>query len=626
MQGHFRLGPWLVRSSLNTATRNGTMKRLTPKAMEVLVCLAEHAGEPVAKEKLVERVWPETFVGDDALKGLVAEIRRVLEDDAKEPRIIETIPKRGYRLIAPVEWQDRQPETQPGQTRSAIVGFLAKPNRKLWVSGLAIFASALFLMLFAGANLDRVRNWLRPRPSAQIHSIAVLPLRNLSTDVNQEYLCDGLTDGLITDLAQIDSLKVISHTSTMQYKDTKKTLPEIAHELNVDGIIEGTVQRSGNRLLVTAQLVHAPIDKHLWADSYERDMQDVFLLEREVAGDIARQIQTRLTTESQPIVSPRKPTNLNALDAYLQGNFHLNKYGRGSGVEEASKAAEYFQRAIAADPEFVPAYIGMARAHDDLPHASHENRVIERRAVEKILQLDPNSQEAHLIQADIKWEEWDWWGAEEEFRRVIALNPNNADAHHQLCLLLSHAGRLEEAMKDCQVAQELDPNNDHLSELLYERGDNDRAIAIRRMMIERHPDDGAAHYGLSQFYAQKGMYKDSVEELAKVFELYGYPETSRKIRGAFAVSGYQGAMRQAAEKLEHLHATEQWFVPVNLADIYAALGEKDRALYWLEQAYAHHDMIEAGFPADYMGVDPMLVSLRSDQRFQNLLRGMRLPP
>jgi TolB-like protein/DNA-binding winged helix-turn-helix (wHTH) protein/Tfp pilus assembly protein PilF len=617
----FRVAAWLIEPRLNTVSRNGTTVHLEPKVMEVLVCLARHAGEPVTKDELLQTVWLDTFVTDDVLKRSISELRRVLEDDARESRIIQTIPKRGYRLIAPVK-----PLNTPQRTSPELQSPESRKTGRNWQT-LAALSTGLAAVLLIALSAPILRERLTgKRVSLQIRSVAVLPLENLSGDPSQEYFSDGMTDGLITDLAQVGSLKVISRTSSMQYKQTKKSLPEIARELNVDGIVEGTVQRSGDRVRITAQLIRGTSDKHLWANTYERDMRDVFALERDVTADIARQVQARLATGSQMIPSAPHPTNLNALEAYLQGNYYLNKYGRGSGVEEANKAAAYFQQAIDADPNFAPAYIGMARAHGDLPLGSREDQAIKRRAEDKALQLDPNSPEAQLIQANIKWGDLDWAGAAQEFRQVIVLNPNSPDAHDQLCFLLGETGHLDEAWGECQIAQELDPNNDHLSQILYERGDYDRAIAVRRMMIERHPDDGSLHYGLSQFYAQKGMYKESVEELEKTVTLYAYAKTAANIHRAFATSGYRGAMRQAAKELEHLHATGQMFVPMNLADVYATLGEKDRALYWLEQAVAHRDMIQLGFPADYLGVDPMLVSLHTDPRFKDLMHRIGLPP
>lgn len=412
MEGDFQLGPWLVRPNLNTATCNGTSNRLTPKAVEVLVCLAQHAGEPVPREKLIEKVWPETYVGDDALKGLIAEIRRALEDDAKQPRIIETIAKRGYRLIAPVEWVEGRPGAAAEQIQPETVRGSLASKRTFRLVAWAILVGAFFFLVLGALNVASVRNWLRPKGSAQIRSIAVLPLRNLSADPNQEYLCDGLTDGLITDLAQIDSLKVISHTSTMQYKDAKKSLPEIAKELNVDGIIEGTVQRSGDRVRITAQLIHGPSDKHIWANTYERGIGEVFALERYVTEDIAREVQVRLTAPNGVQPPPPRPVDSRVLEAYLQGNFYLNRYGEGSGEEELKKASEYFQQAIAIDPNFALAYLGLANAHGGLLRGSSEDAALVKKNVEKAVELDPNNSDAQEALGFIKWQPYlDWGGA-----------------------------------------------------------------------------------------------------------------------------------------------------------------------------------------------------------------------
>ena len=406
----FRVAAWLIEPRLNTVSRNGTTVHVEPKVMEVLVCLARHAGEPVTKDELLQTVWLDTFVTDDVLKRSISELRRVFEDDARESRIIQTIPKRGYRLIVPVEPVNGAQVISP-----ALQDPESRRGRKWWIAALASSSLAgLLSILLATINGRSLRERLVGKSAyPQIRSIAVLPLENLSGDPSQEYFSDAMTDALITGLAQIGSLKVISRTSSMQYKQTGKSLPEIARELNVDGIVEGTVQRSGDRVRITAQLIQGSSDKHLWANSYERDVRDVFALERNVTEDVARQVQARLTTESQTRPSQPPPTNLIALEAYLQGNYHLNKYGGGSGAEEATKAAEYFQHAIDADPNFAPAYIGMAVAHGGLPLGSREDQTIKRSAEAKALQLDPNSLEAQLIQANIKWGDLDWAGAEQ---------------------------------------------------------------------------------------------------------------------------------------------------------------------------------------------------------------------
>ena len=624
MERSFRVGAWRVEPGLNTVARNGTTLRLESKVMEVLLCLAEHAGEAVSKEKLLQTVWPGTFVSDDVLFRSVSELRRILEDDAREPTIIQTIPKRGYRLVAPVEWvdevQESKAEASP-ETRVAVVN-----TRKFWLGALVVISAAVLLVLL-GANAGKLRARITGKMDApQIHSLAVLPLRSLSSDPNQEYFSDGTTDALITDLAQISSLKVISHTSTLQYKETKKSLPEIARELNADGIIEGTVQRSGDRVRITAQLIYGPSDKHLWANTYDGDLRDVFALERDVTEDIARQVQARVTTQNQASPRSPRPVDPKVLEAYLQGKYHLNQQGKGAGDEEMREAQKYFQQAIDGDPNFAPAYLGLADAHGELLLGTSEDVAIGRRAIEKAVELDPNSSD---VRTELGYGKWlpnlDWRGAEEELRRAVALNPDNANAHYVLCGVLSAMGRAQEGLPDCRIAQQLDPLNDNSSLPLYLARDYDGSIAILRFMLQKDPNNGKFHCFLFNDYAKKEMYKEAIQEQVQCYALFGFPEVAANLQHAYAVSGYQGAVKQWAKDLEHLQVTKKAFLPGNLAIAYAILGDKDRAFYWLNQAYEHRETVSIDGGIFFLAAEPLYDPLRSDPRFKDLLRRVGLP-
>lgn len=618
----FRIANWLIECQLNAVSRDGRTVHLEPKLMDVLACLARYGGEPVTKEELLQTVWPNTFVSDDVLKRAISELRRVFDDDAHEPRIIQTIPKRGYRLMVPVEpVNDKQKATAAFGSANTSGVILDWRRPALRWSGLA----ALLFVLLCGVYSFRERLGAKAA-SHQISSIAVLPLVNLSGDPAQEYLPAAMTDALITDLAQIGSLKVISRTSSMWYKEMKRSLPEIAKELNVDAVIEGSVQRSGDRVRVGVQLIEARSDRHLWAGSYERDLRDVFVLEREVTADIARQVRERLTAPTRSAVRHSQPANPKALEAYLQASYHLNRYGRGSGEQEKRKAAEYFQQAINLDSNFVLAYIGLASAHDDLPVSSRKDREIERKAAEKALALDPNSSEAVGMLSNLRWQiDFDWAAAEKGYRQAIGLNPNNAEVRQQFCMLLAEMGRWEEASRECQVAQELDPGNAHLPFVFYWRGEYDQAIAMLRMMIERHPDDGAQRYLLFECYAQKANYSDSIKELEKTLALYGLTAEASSLHRTFERSGYRTALGEFANDVERLQTAGKFFLPVNLADIYAILGQRDRAFFWLERAYQDREQVSTGEPVDFIMVDPLLSPLRSDPRFKDLVHRIGLP-
>ena len=630
----------VVLYELLTGHRPYRLKEHTPAEMERAIC----EQEPETPSTVISRVESETSsdgrpitktpeLVSQTREGQPDKLRRRLRGDL-DNIVLKSLQKEPQRRYESVEEfsQDigRHLQHLPVKARqSTLVYRVSKFVQRRKTEAMAVLASvtAIAALLFAFNIVGLRDRFLEGASTTRIRSLAVLPLANLSGDAAQDYFSDGMTDALITDLSKIASLRVISRTSTTRYKKTEKPIPQIARELNVDGIIEGTVQRSGDRVRITAQLIYGPSDKHIWANTFERDMQDVFTLERDVTQEIARQIQARLTEPNQAPPAQPRPINLKALDAYLQGKYYLNREGRGSGDEEKRKAQEYFQQAMDADPGFVPAYIGMVRAHDDLLLPSNNDFTIRRTAAEKAVALDPSSSDAHLALGVVRMvDEWDWPRAEEELRRAIALNPNSADAHTVLGAFLDFMGRMDESWKEFQIAQELDPNNDHLSVTLEARGQYDRAIELLQRMVQSHPDDGFAHYWLSRNYAESGTFEESVSELEQATALFGMSEISADLHRAFATSGYRGAMRQWAKDLELLHAAHQIFLPRIVADAYASLGDKDRSFYWLEQAYQHRDVVGVSGGLLELKIDHRLDSLRSDPRFTDLLRRVGLPP
>jgi TolB-like protein/DNA-binding winged helix-turn-helix (wHTH) protein len=606
--------------------KSGMRQKIAGQPFEVLGVLLERPGEIVTREELQQRIWPkDTFVDYDlALRKAITRLREVLGDSAENPRFIETVPRKGYRFIAPLKTNGAAgPLTElsanktPPSRRNVRIGIVIGIV-------LVIGAAALSLAALGFVPSDSWHRLFGKATTPQIRSIAVLPLQNLSADPAQEYFSDGLTDALITDLAQLGSVKVISRTSSMQYKQTKRSLPEIAHELNVDGIIEGAVQRSGDRVRITAQLVHGPSDKHLWAGSYERDMRDIFALERDVTEEITRQVRAKLRTPNNTLT--RLPVSPKALDLYLQGNYYLVTGERHLDDEEKRKAGDYFQQAIDLEPNFAPAYIGLANAHSLLALGSREDAATRRAAGEKAFALDASSSDALVVLGDIRWMDFDWAGAEQEYRQALALNPNSAAAHEGLGYLVGAMGRLDEGLREAQLAQELDPNEDHLDIILEWRGDYDRAIELDQKLAQIHPYDAILRAELYRCYLAKGAHPQAIEELVRAVNLVGRSDIGSNLWHAFTTSGYRGAMKEWAKALEQMYTAKQGFWPEYLGAAYAAIGDKDRAFYWLNQAYEHREMVSHDWGLTILKVDPLLAPLRSDPRFNDLLRRVGLPP
>lgn len=629
MSNDFRVGHWVVRPSLNTVSENGTSTRLEPKVMEVLVCLASRPGEPVPKDTIIKAVWPDTFVSDDVLIRSVSELRRVFEDDAREPQFIETIPKRGYRLVAAVTPMNGNVAADGGAAQVVDGQKWAGRNWKVaWISAAGL---VLVCGLLVGFDVGDLRAHIFGG-TPPIHSLAVLPLKNLSDDPSQKYFASGMTEELITDLSQISALRVISRTSSEVYEDTHKTLPEIARELNVDAVIEGSVERSGDRVRITAQLIYAPQDKNLWARSYDRNLQDALGLQGALASAIADEIRIQVAPQEHARLRSPHQVRATVLDNYLEGNYHLHRVGRGAVDDEQHQAADYFQRAIDEDPAFAPAYIGLAYSHAPILRApglmnpTPKDYEVRKAATEKAVQLDPQSAEAHELMGNLYAEDWNWSQAEEELRRAIALNPNNAENHDEFATFLIATGRLNEGLKEEHLAQELDPKSDRLSGALSYEGKYDGAIALQLRDLQRDPNDGYAHYGLFQTYALAGKYPEAIQELKQAGQLFGFGAMLPEMNDAFKSGGFKDAVRSVAGNLERLQTGGQVYMPDILAEFYGVIGDKDRAFYWLDDAYRHKHSTGAGGGLIWLKGNPMYASLRSDPRYADLVRRVGLPP
>jgi TolB-like protein/DNA-binding winged helix-turn-helix (wHTH) protein len=628
VDGNFLVGPWLVRPSLNTVSRASTSLHLEPKVMQVLVCLAKCPGEALAKEQLMKSVWPDTFVTDDVLKRCISELRRVFEDDAHEPRIIETIPKRGYRLLMPVDWENESPDS-PVARHQLENNLLRSKEGKPWVPKLGITAAIAVLLLLCVLGLDAVRTWQRSRGIHQIQSLAVLPLQNLSGDPAQEYFSDGMTDALITDLAQIASLKVISRTSSMQYKQSRKSLPEIASELNVDGIIEGTVQRSGNRVRITAQLIHGPSDKHLWAQTYERDLQDALQVQKEIAHDTVAGISASLGASPTLPPASRYPLNTEAYDDYLKGR----TYVRRAAQHDVVKGMEFLERSIRHDPNYAPAYAELSYAYQVLAMFNHRSprEVLPKAkaAAMKALALDENFAEAHSSLGLIYGQfEWDWEGEERELKRAIELDPNSSIAHQRYSVHLITLRRTTDAIREVSTARELDPfsPSQHSTASYVFRAARQYDLALReaRRAVEIDPDDPIGRSNLAATLGAMGMHKEAFKVWLQYLSLDGDGDLAKKLETkAKELSGPGDPGPRLAHITLNYYQEKmktQYVAALTIAAVYIDLGDKDKMFEWLNKAYEEHS---TGLYD--IAVEPPSESIRADPRFQDLLRRMNLP-
>jgi len=615
--------------------KHGMQVRLQKQPFQVLAMLLEHAGEVVTREELQKNLWPaDTFVDfDHGLNKAINKIRDALGDSAESPRFLETVSRRGYRFLAEVKHVDDsslavptpKPQVLAGSPGSEVAKAAPQPAAgKRFAAALTWkrlgALLAVLLVIFAASAL-----YFKNRPSsASICSLAVLPLESLSGDASQDYFADGMTDELITDLGQISALRVISRTSVMSYKRARKPLPQIARELNVDGIVEGTVLRSGNQVRITAQLIKASDDKHLWARSYEGDLRDTLALQNRVARSIAEEIRINVNPREQTELKSVKVVNPQAYESYLKGRFFWNK----RTADGLKVAAAYFNQAVEEDPGYAQAYSGLADTYallGDWQYAvmtPKEALPKAKAAATKALELDNTLGEAHNSLAFcLDGFDWDFASAEKEFRRAIELNPNYATAHHWYAWHLSLLGRNEQAISEMKKAKDLDPLsliiNADLAELFLIAHSYDESIQQSRRTIEMDANFALAHNQLAQAYLQKQMFAETVAELQKAIQLSaGSPTFTANLARAYAAMGRR---KEATELLDDLkkHSSPGYSRASEIAAVYVALGDNDRAMTWLEQGF------EERFNPGVLlrpGFDP----IRSDARFQNLLHRIGL--
>jgi len=642
----FRFGPFEVKPAARELFKNGIRIKLRGQPYLILELLLSRAGEVVTRNEIREKLWSaDTFVDfEHGLNTSVKKLRQVLCDSVEEPRYIETVPRLGYRLIAPVETiAQQQPKAPSGPAEtsaelisSAASGFetpsseWSRSRLRFWVLGsVAAAAVAIAVVLaFLGPNarfLGSPKAGMSGGNSgAQFRSIAVLPLENLSSDSAQEYFVDGMTAELISDLAQIGSLRIISRTSAMHFKGSHEPLRQIARELNVDAVVEGSVLRAGDRVRITAELTDARSDRNLWSKSYERDQHDVLALQREVSLAIAQQVKATLTAQERTALSAARPVDVKAYEAYLQGRFYLNQ----RTPEAFSRGIDYFQQAIAKDPEYALAYAGLADGYWLLAsygvQPANEVMPKAKAAALKALQLEETLAEAHTSLAQIQWSyEWELPAAEKSYKRALELAPGYATAHHWYALYLASLGHGQEALAQMAQAQSLDPLSPIIGANLawchYLAHQYSQAIQQARKTLQQYPNFAPAHEVLGQAYAESGMPDQAISELREAIrEPGGDPLLQAELAYAYGISGKR---EEAIAILKKLDTASEPGSPSSYARavIYVGLGNSDEAFRWLEKTYEERDIRLIN-----LKVHPVFARLRPDARLSELERRIGL--
>jgi TolB-like protein/DNA-binding winged helix-turn-helix (wHTH) protein/Tfp pilus assembly protein PilF len=638
---------------------------LPPRAFDTLLVLVENSGRLLEKDAIMRTVWRDAVVEENNLSQVIYLLRRALHDGENGTRYIETVPKRGYRFVAlvserevrqEVAFPQDQPSLMPARHAHDING-RSEPHRgeaeasqsvashagpqddristrniisvpwwaqKSRILALVEVAVLLVVLLYLLGNLWRQR--MAGDDQAPIRSLAVLPLQNLSSDPSQEYFADGMTDELITDLAQIHQLKVVSKTSVMRYKWTRDPLPQIGRDLGVDAVIEGSVVRSGEQVRITAQLIRTSTDHHIWAEAYDGNLKDILSLQARVAEAITDEVELNLTAEESGRLRRAHVVNPEAFDLYLRGRYNWNR----RNTEAFQQAIEYYRQAIAKDPSFALAYAGLADSYTLLAlyGASAGALTAARESAQKALQMDDSLAEAHTSLAAVKiLNEWDWSGAEREFRRAIELNPNCAQAHHWYGnLLLGPEGRHDEAIAQLKRAGELDPLSPIITAdtgfAYYLAGRYDLALQRYQQVLATNPNFLPVHFYLAKYYRQTGEYDLWLRELVADQILAGQPAAAQTLQQLYAEGGFNAVMRKMAQvdpASEKVKGTGSGQGLCATAEANAALGREASALTALEGCYRWENVALI-----YLKVDPAWANLRAQPRFQELEQRIRL--
>jgi TolB-like protein/DNA-binding winged helix-turn-helix (wHTH) protein/Tfp pilus assembly protein PilF len=625
----YRFGAFQLDVRRQELLKHGIRIRLQRKPFQVLTELVQRPGDVVTREELRRQLWPDgTFVDfDEGVNTAVKRLRTSLGDSPSNPIYLETVTGYGYRFIAPVSCAEPESEASPKRETPAgmhpnLPAELESPSshrRRFWLW----FSMAVLAVSAVTVSIYRLGS--RRATPTPIQSIAVLPLENLSGDRSQDYFAEGITDEIITHLAKLGGPKVISRASAMHYKGTQKQVPEIARELNVGALVEGSVQRSGDRVRVRVQLIQADTDRHLWAEEYDRQLSDMLGLEADLARDIAQQIQIQLDEKQQRNLERNPTLNPRAFEDYLQGRH----YWALRTQESLTKAVEYFNRAIQEDPNQARIYAGLAQCYIVLPFfgvaSETEAYPKAREAALRALALDDSLAEAHLSVAEVRlYLDWDFAGAEREFKRTLDLNPNYSTGHQWYGEFLSIMGRHPEAIREQEAALALDPLSPIIHHqaagTLRDAGKYDEALEQYTEALKLNPNFLSAYEAVSWSFRRQGKFVESIEALRRAAPLWGFRAAAMsrefdKLKSAYTADGKAGYLRQSLEVHKH-YARSSYY----LARDYAELGDREAAVAELERSYRNHDI-----EVLWLLADPEVESIHSDPRVQRLIRAIGFP-
>jgi TolB-like protein/DNA-binding winged helix-turn-helix (wHTH) protein/cytochrome c-type biogenesis protein CcmH/NrfG len=612
---------------------------LREQVFQLLRMLLEREGEIVTREEIEKRLWASdtTVDFDRSINVTINALRRALGDSADNPRYIETLARRGYRLMPAIEYRESPPGTALGKDRgqreqsaieisdnTAIVQekVQEKVQRQIkphgWKAAL-VLASVVILVVVAYMSWRHFRA-ITPPKSERI-MLAVLPFENLTGDPNKEYLADGLTEETISQLSRFnpEQLGVIARTSVMGYKHKDARLDQIGRDLSVQYVLENSLRESGDHLRLTAQLIQVKDQTHLWSQDYDYPAKDLLTVEDEVAKAVAHEIRVRLTSQQQAELAQSHQVNSEALDAYMQGYYFFEK----NSDKDMEMAAKYYERATQLDPSYALAWVGLSRVRNWQANTGaipvEAGRRLAREAVERALALNPNLAEAHIQMGRIKQQvDFDWAGADASFQRAVALDPGNPESVRVAAFSAAMLGRFDEALQLNRRAVDLDPLNAHnwvsLAETEFYMGQLDRAAADCKKALELNPDVFSSPWQLSQIYIMQGRPQDALPEIELV--RYGF------IRAAlYAIAYYAlGRKKESGSALSELIAKYHAGGAYQIAEVYAFRNQSDKAFEWLDRAYTQHDdgLI-------YTKVDPLLENLHNDPRFTALLKKLNLP-